>query len=388
MMENHATYKKLQKHLNRQAVGFPSTRSGAELNILSHIFSPHEAEIACFMSYKFESADMILRRMGSAMTSVDDLAGHLDIIFQKGGILTKVVDGTRLYALAPLVVGMYELQNHRLTPDFIESFNTYTQDKNFGIDFLSTERPQMRTIPIAESIPMTQHISSYDKVESLINEAQGPFVITECICRKKKEIEGQPCQTTDRKETCLAIDSMAEGAMLMGIGRQISREEAFSIIKQNQKEGLVLQPSNTQKTEFICSCCGCCCGMLSMHQLLPKPLDFWATNFHSRVDTQLCNGCGVCEKRCQVKAISVNEKSGCATVDSDLCLGCGVCVPTCPKKALSLEKNNREIEPPKTSEELYDLIMENKKGPFGRLKISLKMAVDAIRTGRTEILKQ
>lgn len=386
-MGNVSVFKKLQKHLNKQAVGFPSTRSGVELKILNHIFSPQEADIACFMSYKFETPDMIVKRMGSAMASVDELSGHLDSIFRKGGILTKVVEGKRHYALAPLVVGMYEMQNHRLTPEFIENFNIYTQDKNFGIDFLSTERPQMRTIPIAESIPMTQQVSSYDKVESLINEAQGPFVIAECICRMKKELEGQPCQTTDRKETCLAVDNMAEGAILMEVGRQISREEALSIIKQNQKDGLVLQPSNTQKTEFICSCCGCCCGMLSMFQLLPKPLDYWATNFHSRVDTHLCNGCGVCEKRCQVKAISVNEKTGCATVDRNLCLGCGVCVPTCPKKALSLEKNSLEIEPPKTSEELYDLIMKNKKGPLGRLKISLKMAVDAIRTGRTEILK-
>ncbi|MBU1172698.1 MAG: 4Fe-4S binding protein [Proteobacteria bacterium] len=387
-MKKHPVYKKLQKHLDQQAVGFPATRSGVELDILGHIFSPQEAEIACVMSYKPETAEIIFKRMEPSLASVDELNGHLDRIFSKGGLFSKVIDGQRHYALAPLVVGMYEMQKNRLTPEFINNFDKYTQERNFGINFLSTERPQMRTIPIAESITMVNHVSPFDQVTLLIKEAREPFAIVECICRKKQELSGSSCDVTKRKETCLTLAGTAEGAIHLGVGRQISRDEALSIIEQNQKEGLVLQPSNSQEPEFICSCCGCCCGMLDMFQLLPKPLDYWASNFHSTVDVDKCNGCGVCETRCQVKAIRVNDKSNLAQVDRNLCLGCGVCIPTCPKTALSLEKNTCEIEPPKRIEDLYDLIMEKKKGPLGKLKVTLKMAVDAIRTGRTEILKR
>jgi len=42
MNPDEQVYRKLQKHLNDQAVGFPATRSGVELKILRHIFDPNE----------------------------------------------------------------------------------------------------------------------------------------------------------------------------------------------------------------------------------------------------------------------------------------------------------------------------------------------------------
>lgn len=312
----------------------------------------------------------------------------MEQMFKNGGISSKTENGKHYYALAPLVVGMYEMQHHRLTPDFIKNFNAYTNERNFGLAFLSTERPQMRTIPIAKSLDITHEVSTYDQVRILINQSPGPFVIAECICRKKKKLEGGTCSTTDRMETCLAMADAAKGAIRLSVGREVSKTEALSILEQNQKEGLVLQPSNSRKAEFICSCCGCCCGMLEVHQLIPNPLRYWATNFHVTVDQTLCNGCGACSQRCQVKAIAVDEKTNSARADLSLCLGCGVCVPTCPQNALKLEKNQQEIEPPERFEDLYDEIMEKKKGPLGRIGVTMKVVYDAFRTGRTEVLKR
>jgi len=238
----------------------------------------------------------------------------------------------------------------------------------------------MRTIPVSKSIRPQHNISTFDEVTSLLQQAEAPFVIIECICRKKKALEGGSCRVTDRKETCLALGSMAQNVVQSGMGREIDREEAISIIEQNQKQGLVLQPSNSEKAEFICSCCGCCCGMLDVHKKLPKPLDFWASNFHAMVDIDACDGCGVCEKRCQVSAVRVSAKEQPAVVDLNRCLGCGVCVLTCPKKAISLSKKPTEIRPPQTREELYDIIMAKKKGRMGKLKLTGKLVVDAIRT--------
>ncbi len=56
MEQNEQVYNKFQKHLDNQVVGFPATRSGVEIKILKHIFTPEEAEIACCLSYKFEPA--------------------------------------------------------------------------------------------------------------------------------------------------------------------------------------------------------------------------------------------------------------------------------------------------------------------------------------------
>ncbi|MBW2431268.1 MAG: 4Fe-4S binding protein, partial [Deltaproteobacteria bacterium] len=165
------------------------------------------------------------------------------------------------------------------------------------------------------------------------------------------------------------------------------RDEAMSIIDQNQKQGLVLQPSNTEKADFICSCCGCCCAMLDVHKNIPKPLDFWASNFQAAVDTNTCEGCGTCEEWCQVGAVRVYENKQQAVVDLNRCLGCGVCVSNCPTESISLFKKPTEVRPPQTREDLYETIMAGKKGRLGKLKLTGKIFIDAVRTGQTNLLK-
>ena len=387
MEQDNQVYVKLQKHLDSQAVGFPATRSGAEIQLLKHIFTPEEAEIASLLSNKFEPLEIIYSRVEHLVTSPEELEKILDRIQKKGGIEFKIKNGKKHYCNAPLVVGMYEFQLDRLTPEFIKDFNDYTSDKNFGIEFLSTELPQMRTIPVAKSIHPQHNVSTFDEVTTLLQQAEEPFVIIECICRKKKSIKGISCNVTDRKETCLVIGSMAQMVLLSGTGREITRDEAKSIIEQNQIQGLRLQPSNTEKAEFICSCCGCCCGMLDIHKNIPKPLDFWASYFQAVVDTDTCEGCGTCEEWCQVGAVSVYENKQQAVVDLNRCLGCGVCVANCPTESISLFKKPTEARPPQTREDLYETIMARKKGRLGKLKLTGKMLIDAVRTGQTNLLK-
>ena len=387
MKQNDQVYIKLQKHLDNQAVGFPATKTGVEIRILKHIFTPEEAKIASFLSYKLEPFKIIYSRVEHLVESPEELEKIFNRIQKKGGIEFKIKNGEKHYCNAPLVVGMYELQLDRLTPEFIKNFNNYTSDKNFGIEFISTKLPQMRTIPIAKSIHPQHNVSTFDEVTTLLQQAEEPFVIMECICRKKKSMEGKSCEVTDRKETCLAIGSMAQMVQASDVGRKITRDEAMSIIEQNQKEGLVLQPSNTKKAEFICSCCGCCCGMLSMHKYLPKPLDFWATNFHAVVHKNTCEGCGNCEESCQVGAVSVSEKEQYAVVNMDRCLGCGVCVSICPTESISLLKKPSEVIPPQTHEELIDIIMDRKKGKLGKLMLTGKLIFAAVRTGQIHLIK-
>jgi electron transport complex protein RnfB len=380
-------YVKLQKHLDNQAIGFPATKTGVEIRVLKHIFTPEEAEIATFLSYKFEPLESIYSRVETEVKSPEKLWNILDNIQKKGGIEIKIKNGEKHYCNAPLVVGMYEFQLDRLTPEFIKDFNDYTSDKAFGIELLSTELPQMRTIPVAKSIHPQHNVSTFDEITALLQEAEEPFIILECICRKKKSLEGEPCKVTDRKEVCLAVGGMAQMALASNVGRQITRDEAMLIIEQNQKEGLVLQPSNTKTAEFICSCCGCCCGMLTLHKNLPKPLNFWATNFYAVVNKNTCEGCGNCEESCQVGAVKVSEKENHAAVNIERCLGCGVCVANCPNESISLVKKPIEVMPPQTREELNDIIMDKKKGKFGKLLLTGKLFYDAFRTGQTHLLK-
>lgn len=380
MKTDDKVYRKLQRHLNNQAVGYPATRSGVELDILRHIFDPYEAEITTNLSYKYESIETIFKRAKHLVDTTEKLESILIKICNKGGVEYKIKNGAKHYCCLPLAIGMYEWQNKRLTLEFIKDYERYTEDRKYGIEYLSTKLPQMRTIPIHKSIEVRHEVSGFDSVLNLLKECEGPFAIAECICRKKKSIKGKDCKITDRKETCLGLGSFSKFGASINLGRIISKDEAISIIEQNQKEGLILQPSNSKKPDFICSCCGCCCELLKVHKKLPKPLDFWATNFNAVVNSELCSGCGTCEDYCQVNAVKVNEEEQRAYVNNDKCLGCGNCVVNCPDDAIKLTKKPQETVPPETREELNDIIMENKKGRLGKLKLTGKLIVDTIRT--------
>jgi len=366
-------YRDLQKHLDRQPVGYPATRSGIELRLLKWFFKPEEARLAMKLDYKPRSVKEIYEAAKDSGMSLQDVEDMLDRMMKNGVIGHLERQGDRYFFNVPLVVGMYEGQLYKLTPEFQAAIDEYTNDKKFGLEFLSTELPQMRTIPVARSIRPEHHVATYDHLINLIADTNGPFVINECLCRKAADMKGKPCKKTSRSETCMALGDMAANCIRAGFGREISRDEALEIARQNEADGLVLQPSNARKAEFICACCGCCCGMLRMQKMLPKPVDFWSTNYYASVDAETCTGCETCIERCQVSALSIDDKSGVSHVNLNRCIGCGNCVSTCPSGAIHLLQKEREVIPPETPEALSDIIMANKKGKWGKIKLATRL---------------
>jgi MinD superfamily P-loop ATPase len=120
----------------------------------------------------------------------------------------------------------------------------------------------------------------------------------------------------------------------MGRGRAISQEEAQAILRRAEEAGLVLQPANAKNPLFICTCCGCCCGVLRLLKLNPKPASLVASPFVANLNPDTCKGCSICIKRCQMEALHLDNKK--AILDPDRCIGCGLCVDTCRTKSLTL----------------------------------------------------
>jgi len=378
MAKGDNVYRELQMHLDRQPVGYPKTISGSDIKVLKYIFTPEEARIAMFLDYRFQSLELICEKAASHGYTQDEVKENLHQIAKKGGIGYRHRDGQIFYCNMPLVVGMYEGFLNNLSPAFIEDFEKYTGSPSFGISLISTAVPQMRTIPIAESITPEHQVSTFDHVSVLMEKSPGPFAVVDCICRKKKAMQGEKCRVTDKKETCMAVNEVATAALTHGIGREISKQDAIDLLAENTKAGMVLQPSNTQEIEFVCSCCGCCCGMLDLHKQLPRPLDFWAANYFAVMDMDKCTQCGICAKKCQVEAITLKKKKGKITkvkLKTKKCIGCGNCVAACKFEAIALVKKEIEAVPPKTFEDLNETLMEHKKGKWEKTKMVSKMII-------------
>ena len=358
--EEDQIYRDLQVHLDNQALAYPELKSGAEIRVLKHIFDPEEAKIVLFLTYKYENLDVIFERAKDSGISKDDLETILERMVMKGGIGHREKDGKNEYQCWGFAIGFYEGQVYQLTPEFLQDVQEMADDPVFGLGFVSAKPFQVRTIPIEKSVTSENKISSYDELENLIMNIEGPIGVVECICRQAKQIAGEPCKVTSRLETCMAFGEFATTFLNRGKGREISKEEALEIYRKNQEEGLVLNSSNAIDTDFICSCCGCCCGLLSAHQLMPDPSSFWINNFHAEIDSDLCVGCQTCIERCQVGAIKFKKSKNLSLINLKKCIGCGNCVAVCPEEAIQLVKVEDETIPPQTVDDLYNEIKSNR----------------------------
>lgn len=303
-----------------------------------------------------EPIEEIQERISDLGHSKEELASHLENMAKKGAIMRIVKEDSFTYGNALLVVGMFEFQVNKLTEGFIKDMHKYFYEA-FLWDMAKVPIPQLRTIPVGVTIDHEAEILNYDNVNQLIEKAEGPYVLINCVCRQGMDLLNKPCKATSRREVCMGFGESAKAYIDAGWGREITRNEAIEVLKQNEEEGLVLQPSNSINAEFICSCCGCCCEGLSSYKRLPNPADIVASNYFAVVDEDACTGCRTCEERCQMAAITVDDI---AIVNLQRCIGCGACVKSCPSEAIKLEKKANTKAPPETMVELYENIAKMK----------------------------
>jgi Fe-S-cluster-containing hydrogenase component 2 len=319
-------YERLAQFLDKLPAGYPETEDGREVDLLRRIFLPQEAELVQHLTLLAEPARVIARR---AKRPLDEVAEQLESMARKGLIYSiHSTEGSPKYMATQFAVGIFEFQVGRLDREMAEETHAYlgTVPPSFW-----ERMPQLRTVPVGESIPAASTVMVYEQAENLIR-SQEKIRVNPCICRKQKRLLDEGCDKP--LETCLVFGKATDYYERLGVGRPIDQAEALSILSQAEEAGLVLQPSNTQTAAFICCCCGDCCEVLAIAKRHPRPAEILVSPFRAIVDETLCSACGDCELRCQMDAIGVDN--GYAVVNHHRCIGCGLCVTTCPEEAVSL----------------------------------------------------
>jgi electron transport complex protein RnfB len=324
---NETIYRKLAEHLDQLPGGFAPSETGADLRLLERLFTPEEAELATHLTLDREEAAIIARKANFPLAEVER---RLNEMANKGLIFSvRQDDSSALYQAIPFVVGIYEFQVNRLDEDLRQRL----------ADYWSTQKPrsrpqtipQMRTIPIGESIALHLEALPYEQVDKLV-EANDRFAVAPCICRRHTRLAGGGCDAPE--ETCLMFGEFADFYVRGGMGRRIDRAEVKAILAKADAANLVLQPTNSREIGAICCCCGCCCGILGGLKRHPKPSEVVASAFIATLDPDICQGCWTCLERCQMEALS--EDGDRVALNTDRCIGCGLCVTTCPSGALTL----------------------------------------------------
>lgn len=332
-----SVYHSLAEHLDQLPGGFAPSETGAHISLLKRLFTPEEAELATYLTLEQEEAGTIAERAHLPLPRAEKL---LDEMVSKGLIFSvQRESGPTLYQAVPWVIGIYEFQVNNLNEGLLQALNDYWSTR---VSREGSLTPQLRTIPIGQSIEATLEVLPYEQVEALV-EANDRFAVAPCICRTKEKKLGRGCDAPI--ESCLIFGDFADFYVNTGRGRFIDRAEVMKLLAEANDANLVLNPTNSKYVSAICCCCGCCCGILRGLQRHSKPSEAVVSSFTAQFDPDACVGCGVCLDRCQMQAIT--DEEGQITLNADRCIGCGLCVSTCPSGALTLvrkpEASQREI---------------------------------------------
>ena len=359
-MSESTVHRRLQQHLDEMPIRFPATESGVELRILRRLFSEEEAATALLLSAAPEPFETIAQR--AAPGEGDGLHACLESMAEKGLIFAAGRPGKRRYGKAPLAIGIYEMQVDRLTRELQDDFEQYAREA-FSRAFLTGKTNQMRTVPLNARFVPERAVGRYDDARSLLAANPGPFAIQNCVCRQGRDLQQRPCKVTSGRRVCLGIGTVAKSMVRGGHGRSVERDEVLRLLDDAERDGLVLQPSNTREPVFICFCCGCCCGVLGMARQMPRPADYVESNYHAALDGTLCAECGSCIERCPMDALHAGE--GAAQLAVERCIGCGLCIASCTAGALRLVPKRKPKTPPRALWALYARITLDRFGWLG-----------------------
>jgi ferredoxin len=190
-----------------------------------------------------------------------------------------------------------------------------------------------KVVPVNIEVEGEHKVLNLDKAKEYLRKAK-KICLLDCGCRAAQHHCDAPLDVCMGWDSALRILEQKRERN----PRMITMEKAIETLERSHEAGLVhmAYSLNDDKVNTICSCCSCCCGVLSANLRFGLSLHLLTSDTTSRTDPGKCDSCGICVDRCQFGAREVVD--GLLRFDSSHCLGCGSCVTKCPAGAIELMK--------------------------------------------------
>ncbi|GAA4292364.1 FAD-dependent oxidoreductase [Anaerocolumna aminovalerica] len=304
----------LANHISRKKMGSKSgiTETDPEYLILEPVVTEEMAEVALCMEIRKKSTAAELAPLcGKPVKKTEKLLWEL----AKAGVcFVNQINGVDNYWYDTWVPGIMEMmvnnkENVKKYPQIAEAFEAYGRvrgPKTTGAFPVGVGL--MRVIPIEQAIDGETRRATYEEVSKYLNDNH-IFSVSDCSCRTAREAMGEGCGHL-KEDMCIQMGHAAEYYIRTRRGRQITKEEAFEIIKRAEENGLMHQIPNLDgsgKTHAICNCCGCSCLSLRTASMF-KNVDMVRSNYVSHVNKEKCVACGECVETCPVNALQLGQK--------------------------------------------------------------------------------
>lgn len=353
------SYARLADKLDQAGLGAP--RGEALTEILAELFTPEEASIAAALPFRPAPLGRLAPLVG---LSEAELRARLERMADKGLVFAKHGDKGDFYALLPVLPGIFELQFMRDDAGPRQTWLARLYEQYYvaelGPSIARQTTSFARVIAVERRIPNPMAISPYEVVSGYLREGQN-FALTRCHCRHQQELIGEGCGAP--QDVCMLFGPFAAFAVERGFARSASRDEMLHALDRAEEHGLVHVSDNVaDRINFLCNCCGCCCGFLRAAKAVGRANVVAASRYEVALDPDACVACGACAERCQVDALGGGEDA--PVPDVTRCLGCGACLSACPTGALSLRERAHVIPPAPTRGEL-DARIRRERHPGG-----------------------
>jgi len=350
------SYKKYIEHVSGWVFTFPEHAD--LIPLLNMRMSAGEAEFLSKIPFLPHTSEELSERLNISKAEFEEKVkelAHRGLIFRiKGSSITRyaLADSLFIYYRMPGWEGKDDEWNRKLAP----LINRYYTEV-YGEEFIGHPTKGLRTIPINQTIEDPKSIMPYEDIIKVVDNFK-VFSVAHCACRMRHKLDPAFGEDHCKHETenCLHFDTLAKFKLQNGIGREITKEECLEILKRAADAGLVHGVSNSmEKMDTICNCCACCCLFFEKVKNVPDIVGHQKSNYIREIDEEKCIKCGLCVKKCPMKALEiVGEKKEDKKLKftPELCLGCGVCVHKCPKDAIFLVRRDQEITYPKDPREI------------------------------------
>jgi len=282
-----------------------------EYYVLDRIVTDEMAEVGLAMALrKPRSIEEIAKRCGKPVEVTRELAMKLAVA---GGCIFHSEDGTDLYELTVFVPGVMEkvVSNKELCEKYPEIPRAFEEYARLRGGMLAPRMPMgygpMRVIPIQSSIDGNSHSADYEEISTIL-ERSTRFAVADCSCRRSRRLLGEGCGHLEH-EICIHLNKGAEYYVRTGKGREITRDEAYAIIRKAEENGLMHSVPNIDEgeTHAICNCCGCGCYAMRNAAMFNAP-DMVRSNYVAVTDSTKCVACGQCVEHCPINAVRLGQK--------------------------------------------------------------------------------
>ncbi len=315
------------------------------LPVLDKIISRQEMELVVVMKGKSLTLNSLAQLTG--MTE-NDLQPVLENAFRRNILDKSLINGIWYYTQTSFL----DRLDHFVK---FENWNEIPANTRRSLDqkCLEDYAAKQKTALEQQALDSGQHRNELNdtllllpEVEDMLKHAE-TIVIQPCNCR----LFGQRCKK--EIDICIFLDLEAKKLLQRGVGNQVTTDKAIQLLHEADQKGLMhTGDSNWKKNglKSICNCCSCDCYLFLTSSLLNSK-GIWPKSRHlAVVDSEICDACAICVKRCPFDAFTKNDETIVIkgkqkhkiTYDKQKCWGCGLCANTCRPGAINMERLNTD----------------------------------------------